>query len=66
MSVKVTYSNGVFVPLEPVKGVSLGLQYTVFSDEELGEIRRTLAWLEAAEKSFAFWNNAVDAMYDES
>jgi hypothetical protein len=37
---------------------------TVFSDEELGEIRETVAWLKAAEKSFEFWNNPADAVYD--
>jgi hypothetical protein len=66
MSIKVTYKDGVFEPLEDVKGARPGQQYTVFSDEELAEIREPLAWLEAAEKSFEFWNNAADAMFDES
>ena len=49
-----------------MKGARPGNGYTVFSDEELDDIRETLGWLKAAEKSFAFWNNAADAMYDES
>lgn len=64
MSVRVTYANGVFVPLEQAKGVSPGRPYAVFSDEELAEIRETLAWLEAAEKSFEFWNSPADAIFD--
>ena len=64
MSIKVTFRNGVFEPLEDVKGVRPGQRYTVFSDEELDEIRETLGWLKAAEKSFEFWNNSADAVYD--
>ena len=64
MSIKVTYKDGVFEPLEDVKGARPGQRYTVFSDEELDEIRETLGWLKAAEKSFEFWNNPADAVYD--
>ena len=64
MSIKVTYKDGVFEPLEDVKGARQGQQYTVFSDEELEEIRETLGWLKAAEKSFEFWNNPADGVYD--
>ena len=64
MSIKVTYRDGVFKPLEDVKGARPGQSYTVFSDEELDEIRETLGWLKAAEKSFEFWNNPADAVYD--
>jgi predicted DNA-binding antitoxin AbrB/MazE fold protein len=66
MTIKVTYHNGVFVPLEEVRGAHPSEGYTVFSDEGLAEIRQTLARLSAAEKSFEFWNNAADAVYDES
>ena len=38
--------------------------YTVFSDQELRDIRETLGWLKTAEKSFDFWNNPADAVYD--
>ena len=64
MSIKVTYRDGVFEPLEDVKGARPGQRYTVFSDEELEEIRETLGWLKAAEKSFEFWNNPADGVYD--
>jgi hypothetical protein len=64
MSIKVTYKDGVFEPVEEVKGARPGQRYTVFSDEELGEIRETLEWLRAAQKSFEFWNNPADAVYD--
>ena len=42
----------------------LANNYTVFSDEELDDIRGTLGWLEAAAKSDEFWNNAADTIYD--
>ena len=64
MSIKVTYRNGVFEPLEDVKGAHPGEGYTVFSDEDLAEIRETLAWLSVVEKSFEFWNNPADDTFD--
>ena len=64
MSIKVAYKDGVFEPLEDVKGLRPGQNYTVFSDEELGEIRETVGWLKAAEKSFEFWDDPADAVYD--
>ena len=44
--------------------VKPGVVYTVFSDEELRDIRETARWLKAAEQSFDFWNNPADAVYD--
>jgi hypothetical protein len=64
MSIKVTFRDGVFEPLEDVKGARQGQRYTVFSDEELDQVRETLGWLKAAEQSFEFWNNPADAVYD--
>ena len=64
MSIKVAYKNGVFEPLEKVAGARVGQVYTVFSEEELRDIRETFGWLKAAEKSFEFWNNPADAVYD--
>jgi hypothetical protein len=64
MGIKVTFKDGIFEPLEDVRGVHPGQTYTVFSDQELNEIRETLGWLKAAEKSFEFWNNADDAIDD--
>ena len=64
MSIKVSYKDGVFEPLEKVETALPGVVYTVFSDEELRDIRETVGWLEAAEKSFDFWNNPTDAVYD--
>lgn len=42
MSIRVTFKDGVFEPLEEVTGVHPGQHYTVFSDEELDDIRGTL------------------------
>ena len=64
MSVKAAYKNGVFEPLQKVEDAKLGGVYTVFSDEELRDLRETLGWLEAAEKGFDFWNNPPDDVYD--
>ncbi len=64
MSIKVTYRDGVFEPVEDVTSVPPGQNYTAFSDEELAEIRETMGWLKSAEKSFAFWNNSADAVYN--
>jgi len=64
MSIKVTYRNGVFEPVKAVTSVPPGQNYTAFSDEELAEIRSTIG-LNAAEKSFEFWNNPDDAVYDD-
>ena len=64
MSIKVTYKNGIFEPLEDVGGVRPGQICTVLTDEELSEVLETLGWLKASEQSFEFWNNPDDAVYD--
>jgi predicted DNA-binding antitoxin AbrB/MazE fold protein len=64
MSIKVEYSNGVFKPLEKVENVTPGAVYTVMSEDELRTLSETLQWLKAAEKSFEFWDNPEDAIYD--
>lgn len=65
MSIKVVYKNGLFEPLEEVKDARDGQRFTVFADDELADIRETLEWLKVAEKSFEFWNDPADAIYDE-
>lgn len=64
MSVKVKYIDGVFKPLEEVQNAKPGKVYRVFSDEELRKVSEDLGWLKAAERSFDFWNNKEDAVYD--
>ena len=64
MSVRATYRDGVFKPLEKVEGAAAGRVYTVFSEDELRDMRETLGWLKAAEQSFDFWKNEEDAVYD--
>ena len=41
-----------------------GYTYTVFSEDELRDLRETIQWLKVSEKSFDFWNNDDDAVYD--
>ena len=65
MSIKAKYSDGVFMPLEEVKGATPGKIYRVFSEEELRKLAADLQWLKASEKSFDFWNNKEDAVYDK-
>ena len=64
MSIRVSYTDGVLEPLEKVEGAKPDAVYAVFSGEELRDIRETVGWLKAAEKSFDFWNNPADAVYD--
>lgn len=64
MSIRVTFTNGVFEPVGHMQNVSPGEGCTVFSDEELGDFRETLGWLKAMKKSFEFWNGAKDDVYD--
>ena len=64
MSVKAEYVNGVFRPLENVRDAAPGKVYTIFSEDELRSMSEGFAWLKAAEKSFDFWKNQEDAVYD--
>ena len=64
MSIAARYENGVFRPLEEVKGAANGEVYRVFSEEDLHGLKDELAWLEAAERSFDFWDNEEDAVYN--
>jgi hypothetical protein len=64
MSIPARYENVVFRPLEEAKGAASGEVYRVFSEEELRGLKDELAWLKAAERSFEFWDNEEDAVYD--
>ncbi|MGI8784299.1 MAG: toxin-antitoxin system, antitoxin component, Xre family protein [Acidobacteriota bacterium] len=64
MSVKARYESGVFKPIEEVRDAAPDKVYQVFSDEELRDLAENVAWLRASEKSFAFWDNPEDAIYD--
>jgi hypothetical protein len=41
-----------------------GAVYTVFSEDELRSLTEDLQRLKASEKSFEFWDNPEDAIYD--
>jgi hypothetical protein len=64
MGVKVTYNDGVFTPIDEVQDARPGKVYRVFAEEELRDLQETMGWLKAAEKSFDFWKNEEDAIYD--
>ena len=64
MSIKVEYRDGVFRPLEEVGDAASGKVYRVFSEDELKRLTEDLPWLKASERSFEFWENKEDAVYD--
>jgi len=64
MGIKVVFANGVFKPMEKVDNTPPGAVYIVLSDDELRGFAENLEWLKAPEKSFEFWDNPEDAMYD--
>ena len=41
-----------------------GEVYQVFSESELRRLVAAVPWLKAAERSFEFWENEEDAVYD--
>jgi len=62
MSIKPTYVDGVFKPIEHVTNKVPGKTYRVFSEEELRELTEVLQWLKAAETSFECWDNDEHAV----
>ena len=64
MSIKATYIDGVFKPIDQVTDAVPGMTYRVFSEEELRELNENLHWMKAAERNFEFWNNKKNAVYD--
>ena len=64
MSIKAEYRDGVFTPLQEVDEPTPGEVYQVFSETELRRLAAALPWLKASERSFAFWENEEDAVYD--
>ena len=65
MSIKATYKDGVFKPVETVKNAIPGKAYRIFSEEELRGLTENMRWLKLAERSFEFWDNDEDAVYDK-
>ena len=64
MSIKAEYRNGVFKPLAEVNNTVPGTLYEVFSEGELRRFAEVLPWLKGSERSFEFWENEEDAVYD--
>jgi len=64
MSIKAEYRNGVFKPLVEVGNAVQGKIYEVFSEGELRRLAEGLRWLRDSERSFEFWENGEDAVYD--
>ena len=64
MSIKVEFADGVFKPFEKVDNIPAGTVYTVLSEDELRSLAEDREWLKASEKSFEFWDNPEDAIYD--
>ena len=64
MSIKAEYRDGVFAPLQEVKELTPGEVYQVFSESELKRLTADVTWLKGSERSFEFWENEEDAVYD--
>ena len=64
MSIKAEYRDGVFAPLQEVGEPAPGEVYQVFSESELRRVAAAVPWLKASERSFEFWENEEDAVYD--
>ena len=64
MSIKAEYRDGVFAPLQEVEEPTPGEVYQVFSESELQRLAADVPWLKASERSFEFWDNEEDAVYD--
>ena len=64
MSIKAEYRDGVFAPLQEVEEPTPGEVYQVFSESELRRLAVAVPWLKASERSFEFWENEEDAVYD--
>ena len=64
MSIKAEYRDGVFVPLQEVRQPAPGEVYQVFSESELKRLTADVVWLKGSERSFEFWENEEDAVYD--
>ena len=63
MSIKVEFSNGVFKPLEKVDNLPSGGRIPCCRKRN-SAATEDLQWLQASEKSFEFWDNPEDAIYD--
>ena len=64
MSIKAEYKDGVFAPLEEVEEPAPGEVNQAFSESELRRLAADVPWLKRSERSFEFWENAGDAVYD--
>lgn len=64
MSIRAEYRDGVFAPLQEVEEPTPGEVYEVFSEGELKRLMAGVPWLKGSERSFEFWENEEDAVYD--
>ena len=64
MSIKADYRNGVFKSLVEVSEAVPRMRYQVFSEDKLRRLAEDLRWLKGLERSFEFWENEEDVVYD--
>lgn len=64
MCIKDEYRNGVFKPPLELSISVPGIKYQVLSGQELRQLGGNLSWLKSSERSFEFWENGEDAVYD--
>jgi len=64
MSIRVLFANGLFKLVENADNIPNGAVYTVLSEDELRRFVEDTEWSKTSEKSFEFWDNPEDAVYD--
>ena len=64
MSIKVEYRDGVFALLHEIGEPTPGAVYQIFSESELKQFVADVPWVKGSERSFEFWENEEDAVYD--
>jgi len=65
MPVRVRYVGGIFEPLDEAADLEEGRVYRALTRSDVIELLETLSSLELSERSFAFWDNPEDDVYDE-
>ena len=64
MSIKAEYNDGVLAPLQEVEDPTSGEVCQVLSESEFKRLAAAVPWLKVSERSFEFWENEEDAVYD--
>ncbi|MDE2781943.1 MAG: hypothetical protein OXK77_03220 [Gemmatimonadota bacterium] len=64
MRIKAEYGDGALTPRHELEEPTPGEVYEIFPESELRRRVVAVPWLKASERSFDFWGNEEDAVYD--